>query len=188
MAEHIWYVAYGSNMSPQNLARYLPPGLKPKRTLALTVPHRLFFAGHSKTWGGAVAFLSLGPASGRAQAYARAFELPAASLLSIAQGENGAPELLPAALSAVAELSVGQWLALPVELDEHGFKGKYNALLRLPDISGQRAYTLTTARHLPAMHPVDAYLAEIRAALVKMMPRRVAHEYVNRALEVLPET
>jgi hypothetical protein len=84
MIDRIWYVAYGSNMSAARLACYLeggcPPGGRivhkgardrsaPLRTLPVTLPGSIFFAGESKTWGGGRAYydpLLDGPTPARA--------------------------------------------------------------------------------------------------------------------------
>ncbi|MGC0272172.1 histone deacetylase [Pseudactinotalea sp. Z1739] len=69
--DEVWYVSYGSNMSRQRLLCYLkggcPPGgartypgardpSPPTEAVAVHLPGRIYFAGHSLTWGGGMAF------------------------------------------------------------------------------------------------------------------------------------
>lgn len=68
---HVWYVAYGSNLSLDRLACYVaggcPPGgtrahpgardrTLPARSIPVELPGTTYFAGRSAQWGGGVAF------------------------------------------------------------------------------------------------------------------------------------
>ena len=68
----VWYVSYGSNLDPDRLGTYLSGGTPagghftyrgarnatpPRARRPCRIPHRLYFAGESRTWGGGVAFL-----------------------------------------------------------------------------------------------------------------------------------
>ncbi len=68
----VWYVSYGSNLDPNRLGTYLAGGTPegghytyrgardaspPQAQRPCRVPHHLYFAGESRTWGGGVAFL-----------------------------------------------------------------------------------------------------------------------------------
>ena len=88
----VWYVGYGSNLCAERFLCYLeegtPPGLtrptrgardttRPRADRALDIPHRLYFAGHSRSWGGASCFVDTvesPPAPAHARAYLIAWE------------------------------------------------------------------------------------------------------------------
>lgn len=56
----MWYVAYGSNLSPERLQRYLvqcSPVGHPLDCRPVVLPHRLFFAHESRLWTGGCAFI-----------------------------------------------------------------------------------------------------------------------------------
>ncbi|MDE9367832.1 histone deacetylase [Luteipulveratus sp. YIM 133132] len=85
MTTHVWYAAYGSNLSEQRFAHYLCggrplganriyPGARDRRPASDSRPVRLrggiFFGWESPTWGGGVAFLDpRGPGEALARAY-----------------------------------------------------------------------------------------------------------------------
>jgi hypothetical protein len=62
MAEGVWYVAYGSNLSQARFAEYVadPRGDRPT-----TIGHRVWFGGESVVWTGGRAYLDHEPAPGR---------------------------------------------------------------------------------------------------------------------------
>ncbi len=64
-------------------------------------------------------------------------------------------------LSAAWSLNVDDWAQLDVPMSDS--LGKYDAILRLPDIDGIPAYTFTTARLLPLGDPAPAYRELIEA-------------------------
>jgi len=68
----VWYVSYGSNLDPDRLGTYLGGGTPtgghftyrgardaspPQARRPCRIPHDLYFAGESRTWGGGIAFL-----------------------------------------------------------------------------------------------------------------------------------
>jgi hypothetical protein len=60
MAELVWYVAYGSNLSRARLQEYLdrgPDPTPPRAHRPLRIGHPLFFAQESLTWGGGRAYV-----------------------------------------------------------------------------------------------------------------------------------
>lgn len=125
------------------------------------VPYERYFAGTSKTWGGAVAFLSLAQDT-EIHTRCKAYLIEERDLSAIVRQENGSTEDLSDELHS---LQVDQWTALPTPPSSDGFRGKYNALLRLPGIEESAAYTLTTARRLQLGAPAPGYLALIEGAL-----------------------
>lgn len=161
----VWYVAYGSNTASTGLARYLRRVPAAPSTRWVDVPHALHFAGYSHRWDGGVAFLDRGPAPPGAHSRGRAYPLSVDDLGRVAAAENGqVPIGWPPDLAGIP---VGGWTALtlpPRGGDDR--LGKYDALLRLPDIDHRPAFTLTAARALPPRPPGAAYLAACRAGLI----------------------
>jgi hypothetical protein len=99
----VFYAAYGSNLSAERFACYIAGGTAPgaNRSLpgarnrrrpvswsGLTVPGRLYFDGHSQTWGGAPAFFEPVEHPG-AEIYARAWRLAWDQLEDVLAQENG---------------------------------------------------------------------------------------------------
>lgn len=161
----MWYVAYGSNTRWEGLRRYLGPAAARPESRWCRIPHALYFAGTSRRWDGGVAFVTLaaGPPSA-----ARAWRITTEQLHAVAAAENGTPDLPPP--PDPAGVAVGHAALLPVTPGGGGALGKYDALLRVPDIDGAPAVTLTTSRALPARPPGDAYLATVRAGLAAHLP------------------
>lgn len=158
-AVELWYLAYGSNTHPDRLRRYIGDGVSPADRWC-RIPHALYFAGASRRWEGGVAFVEL--AAGPARTPARAWRLSADQLRAIVAGENGRP--VPD-LPDTAGMAPGEVMAVPVAMSADGTLGKYDAILRLPDIDGRPAVTVTTTRHLPRRPPCADYLAACMAGL-----------------------
>lgn len=152
----VWYVAYGSNMSAQRLTKHLGPHDQLNAPLEVPVQRRVYFAGASKRWGGPVAFMSLVEDSA-ASTITRAYKVTLTQLEMIGRSENG---MSSGAMDLPIPLHPGEWTVLPIGLSDK-YKGKYNALLRLPDIEGRPALTFTTARELPLGVPSDEYLRAV---------------------------
>lgn len=171
----LWYVAYGSNTHPDRLRRYIGGGPPPPSRWC-RIPHALYFAGASRRWEGGVAFVEV--AAGTARSPARAWRLTPDRLLAIVSGENG---LAIAGLPDSAEMTPGEVVTLPVALSEDGTRGKYDAVLRLPDIDGRPAVTVTTSRDLPRRPPGDAYLAAVLAGFADGGPDD-AEEHLRAAV------
>jgi len=188
-----WYVAYGSNQCRDRLLAYLDGTVAPidgapaagmgapGSASARYGPHRdcadatppsddrwieldrpLRFRGTSPRWGGAVAFLDLEPRPGTATP-ARAWLLGVDQILGIVAQESRRPDDVPR--SVLADLAPGAWARVGT--------GRYDALLRLDDLEGRLALTVTTTRtlaHLPEGEPVPAYLATIAAGRAERPP------------------
>lgn len=184
----IWYVSYGSNMDEGRLVSYLqgasadgPFGAHraaadptpPKDSRWIQLDHELFFAGESSRWGGSVAFLSVD--QGREPSVGRAYMLSWEQFLHLAAHENSVRQpdwwsLGPDSLRACS------WLRLPVG-------AKYDALMRLPDIDGLAAYTISTARSLEKSRPTEPYLAVLAATLANCPLLPDPANYLGRATE-----
>ncbi|WP_149359665.1 hypothetical protein [Lolliginicoccus suaedae] len=167
----LWYVAYGSNLVADRFAAYLngssptsiygphrpaPTTVPPRDARSLWLQHRLYFAGHSHRWTGSVAFVDPRPAPHGQHSCGRAYLIELDQFTHVAAEENGAPECpwephWPT-------LPIGGTASLPVDPHGEPERAKYNVALRLPDIDGTPALTLTTARDLPRGQPSTAYL------------------------------
>lgn len=162
--DRLWYVAFGSNMAPEGLGRYVAGGPATVRALprqTVRLPHRLYFAGRSRRWGGGVAFLDprrdpTAATPGVARLLTRGqFE-------GVIRQENGRPEFVVPA--EATRLAPRERYVLDVPRSADGTLGKYNCVLRLDDLDGLPAYTVTTALDLEPAEPAPDYLALIHLA------------------------
>lgn len=158
----IWYVAYGANCSLQGLMRYLDPTAQPTAARWLTIPHRRYFAGVSARWNGGVAFVEL-TAQPEVQTTARAYLLSMSHLAQIVRGENRAEGRIH--LPDMGNLDVGDWARCVLPESSDPTRNKYDALVRLADIDGVPAVTVSTAHRLVRRNPSPEYRDAIRAAL-----------------------
>lgn len=162
----VWYVAYGSNMDPDRLAEYLKErsGARRRATPNVWVPleREVYFAGTSRHWNGAVAFLSANRNSA-IQSFGRAYLVSFDELRTIFRYENGYASL-PWSTGQLPE-SPGALAALPFALSPDGFRGKYNLVIRLADFEGKPAYTLTTAHLLKLGIPSAKYCATMESGM-----------------------
>lgn len=170
----VWYVSYGSNMDPRRLRAYLAGGAPPSghadhpgardsappaRSVGVTLPGRMYFAGRSRVWGGGgVAFYdhdAAGPTP------ARAFLVTAEQFIDIAAQERGrTPAPGDPVESALADGLPGGRLVLG--------PGYYETVLNVGALHGLPMYTFTAAQRCDAVvHtvPSDAYLATLAAGL-----------------------
>jgi hypothetical protein len=167
----VWYAAYGSNMSAERLACYLAGGCPPgatrtypgarDRTLPTDVrPLELagcvYFAWHSATWGGGIAFYDPdGPGSSVGRAYR----------LTIGQ------------LSDVLEQEMHREPGVDHDIDEllaEGAtvigNGRYESLHVVGELDGEPVVTFTSPETMHAAdhnEPAAAYLATMASGLVE---------------------
>jgi hypothetical protein len=140
----VWYVGYGSNLDENRLDKYLLDGKTTEHNTSRETRwvelkrHQIYFAGKSKTWEGAVAFCALKSEQPRPFPV-KAHRLQLKELSVVAAKENGYSSIAWDPASAF-DLEINKWLSLPVVLAKDGFAGKYNAILRLPDIDSIRVY------------------------------------------------
>jgi hypothetical protein len=98
----VWYAGYGSNLSRARFDCYINggtpagstqrcPGCRdktpPRADRDLRLPHQLYFADHSETWGGAVAFIR--PTPSNATTYARMYLITYGQFNDVVRQENG---------------------------------------------------------------------------------------------------
>jgi hypothetical protein len=164
-----WYVAYGSNMAADRLRAYLegadddcrfgahrgcPDPTPPRADRWISLDRAVRHRGRSLRWDGGVAFLDIDPAPGVVTP-ARAWLLGLDQIAGLAAQEARlatAPDLTGAtALPPGGTIVIGG--------------GWYDTVLRLDDIEGRPALTITTSQPLPETTPTDAYLATIALGL-----------------------
>ncbi len=174
-----WYFAYGSNLQTDLLGRYIddPAG---RESRWFEVPHALYFGGHSLRWNGPVAFLSL--RSHASRTWSRAYAVGEGELEQICRGENGVETSVGSALDA---LGVGEWAEVDGEWTDDPQLGKYNAVLRGPDIDGGSSFTFTTGRTLPLGTPPTPYVDAIRTGLRDRLSAEEANGYLTSRREGL---
>jgi hypothetical protein len=85
VAEVVWYVAYGSNLSEARFREYVDEPLADRPT---TIGHRVWFGGESVVWTGGRAYLDHEPAPGRVT-LARAWLLDVEQWDHLHARENG---------------------------------------------------------------------------------------------------
>jgi len=153
----LWYVAYGSNLLPENMSRYL--GEVPEHTALFRLPHQRYYAGESFRWSGGVAFLSLYRSTSGCPG--RGYLVTLDQFQDVFRGENRSPDAQVARDFSALEPGQRAVYDVPGFADDPRV-GKYNAVLRLRDIDGVQAVTITTARMLSRKPPSPDYLAAIQ--------------------------
>lgn len=170
----VWYVSYGSNLDPTRLATYLAGGrpeggrhtylgarnaAAPSARRPCRIPHALYFAGESRTWGGGVAFLDhqrLDPAPTLGHAHL----LTAEQFDDVAAQETGR-DTLPVDLAEVRErgaVSLGA--------------GRYDRIVWLGDHEGVAQLTFTSPEPAATVEPTAPRAAYLRRLVDGL---RVAH-------------
>ncbi|MFH9347591.1 histone deacetylase [Kitasatospora sp. NPDC017646] len=167
----VWYAAYGSNLHAARFACYLYggrpdggarhcPGCRdprpPRREAVLTLPGTLYFAGRSRTWGGAIAFYD--PASpGR---------VPCRAYL-VTRGQFG--DLAAQEMHRCPGTDLDLTRVLATGRERLG-PGRYETLLRVGAIGGRPVLTLTSPTGLAGADlsaPTPAYLRTLAAGLAE---------------------
>lgn len=160
-------------MRADKLRRYLGATAERLQARTVTLARRVYFAGTSRRWQGAVAFLSLTEHPETA-AHARAYLLSEDDFAVLFAGENGTGELRRP-LEGLG-LTAGNWAEIALPWGNPTL-GKYNAVVRLADLEGVPAYTLTTCRLLDLGPPAPDYLDVIVDGLVEHIGADAAHRY-----------
>jgi hypothetical protein len=172
--DHVWYVAYGSNLAVERFSCYLSggrprggarvyPGCRNQDpsvgTAAVTVPGALVFAGTSKVWGGGSAFYNPSVAS---QVAGHAYLLTPDQLADVAAQEMWREPGGPYAL----ELAT----LLPDVTELHSLgPGRYETVVRLGEHDDIPMYTITHSAfaELDPVAPTASYLQWIATGLTE---------------------
>jgi hypothetical protein len=172
----VWYVSYGSNMSADRLAVYLEGGVPeggnhenpgardsspPRRSVPVDLPGALYFAGHSRQWGGGVAFYDHDAEGGPTAA--RAFLITAAQFTDVVAQEM---HRVPEEGDPLEEVVIGG-------IDggvHHVGPGHYETLIEVGRLDGAPMLLFTAPHgidHVEHTEPTPAYLATLGAGLVE---------------------
>ncbi|QII05496.1 hypothetical protein BH93_09005 [Rhodococcoides fascians A25f] len=194
MSERLWYVSYGSNLLQERFHTYLtgsdehsefgahppaPAASLPTEQRWLWIDHALYFAGVSRRWTGASAFVStkVDPAN---RSVAHGYLIERTQFAHLAAVENVVAAI---DVGATETLAVGQWSQLEVDREGESFRGKYDALLRLPDIDGIPAFTLTSSIVREPGAPSSRYRSTIRRGLLSAALDVDVDAYLEAAVE-----
>lgn len=174
----VWYVSYGSNMSADRLSVYLEGGVPaggnrpnpgardsspPRRSVPVDLPGALYFAGHSRQWGGGVAFYdhdAQDPGWGGPTA-ARGYLMTAQQFADVAAQEM---YRVPQEGDPLEEVVLGG-------IDggiHHAGPGHYETLVEVGRLEGAPLLLFTAPHgidHVEHTQPVPAYLAMLAAGL-----------------------
>lgn len=186
MLSHVWYAAYGSNVSWARFACYVrggrPEGARrtydgcrdtsePTGRRAIELPGHVIFGGLSTVWGGGMAFYdpeAPGPS------YATAYRLTRQQFVDVWCQERRRP--LGESLPFGRVVADGQWTA---------GGGRYDRVLAVGDVDGEPMLTFTfpVGCRPEARPPAPAYVATIETGLVQTrgMTRAGAAAYLNAA-------
>ena len=194
----VWYASYGSNCTRERFLRYLQGGTVPGTDrhqlgardprdpiadAALEFDTALCFAGHSRTWGGAPAFLGHHAAPSDRRALGRRYLITFEQFCDVLAQENGrVVGTDPAALD-------------PTSIEPGGRRivgdGRYDAIVALAPVDGIPCLTFTSPsppEDGPTAPPSATYLATIGHGLraVHPLPVRQLATRLARAHGVSP--
>ncbi|MCW2848525.1 MAG: histone deacetylase [Marmoricola sp.] len=174
----VWYVSYGSNMSAVRLSAYLeggvPPGgtrtnpgardsRPPRHSVPVDLPGSLYFAGHSRQWGGGVAFYEhdARDAESGAPTAARAYLVTAQQFTDIAAQEM---YRVPQAGDPLEQIVLG---GIDGGVHTAG-PGHYETLIEVGRLEGAPMLLFTAPHgvdHVEHTQPSAAYLAVLATGL-----------------------
>lgn len=170
----IWYVSYGSNLLAERFHTYLtgsdaasefgahrpsPNPSLPQRETWLWIDYPLYFAGISQRWTGSAAFVSLDPDIAN-PSLAHGYLIDTEQFAHLMAIENVVDRV-----DVELPRTPGSWSKMRIDQRGETFRGKYDALLRLPDIDGTPAMTFTSSIVREKGVPAERYLATIRRGL-----------------------
>ena len=183
---HVWYVAYGSNLAERRLQSYLdgttPPGAArpmrgardptpPRRAVPCRIPGQLRFARRSRVWGGGIAFYD--PA-GPDHVWARRYLISWSQFEDLFAQENGRP-------TEALELQ-------GIERRRPGTDGSYRQVVVLEARDGHPSITFTDTERAPTSTPSASYLTWVVRGLVEshVVTTESVTEYLLAAPGVVP--
>ncbi|MDJ0395111.1 hypothetical protein QMK17_17440 [Rhodococcus sp. G-MC3] len=171
----VWYVSYGSNLLAERFHTYLtgsdatspfgahppaPSAVLPTEERWLWLDHALYFAGVSQRWTGSAAFVSHERGSG--ESVAHAYLIDRSQFTHLVAVENAVEAVEQVSPESV---SIGSYAVLDIDRGGEAFRGKYDAMLRLPDIDDVPAVTFTSSTMRERGGPAEMYLETIRRGL-----------------------
>lgn len=183
----VWYAGYGSNLWAERFRCYLEGGTAagatgpcrgardqtpPRRDRAIDIPYRLYFAGHSRTWDGAPAFVDTVP-SATAATHARAYLITWEQFEDVVAQENGR-STSPLDLGFVATAAAAAATS-SIRLGA----GPYENLLCVGPVGGFPVVTFTAPTALAEAEPRPPAPAYLRAMVAGL---REAHALSDSAL------
>ncbi len=170
--EHLWYAAYGSNLSSERFAHYLGggrptgasrhysgarDGAEPMDDRPIMLPGQVYFAGESPTWGGGIAFYDPDAVG---SAVARAYLLTSGQFSDVASQEMRRPIGRDLPMTALFRESRTAVLG----------PGRYETLHIVGEIDDLPVVTFTASwehGHVALSAPVAAYLRTIATGLAE---------------------
>ena len=169
---YVWYAAYGSNTNRERFDCYISGGRAPGRRYTqrgcsdptppsgdrpVALPHDLYFAGHSHTWGGAPAFVNA-TVNADAGTLARAWRITIDQFLDVVAQECGRRSLtVEDRHDATIELDIAFTDGAATVID-----GLYGHVLSVGELDGLPVVTCTTPwPHRLHRCPTGAYLQTI---------------------------
>jgi hypothetical protein len=163
----VWYASYGSNLCAERFGCYLAGGLPlgaahpcrgardqtpPRQDRALDIPYRLYFAGTSRSWGGAPCFIDVAE-NAATPTHARAYLITWGQFEDVVAQENGR-RATPSIDSALRDLAVGASHRIG--------PGRYENLLCVGRLDEVPVLTFTSPWPMPEAEigaPAPAYLS-----------------------------
>ncbi|MFC6707776.1 histone deacetylase [Flexivirga alba] len=169
MTAHVWYAAYGSNLSPQRFDCYVSGGRpegarrtytgcrdtsRPSGCRPIRLPGLVFFGAESTAWGGGMAFYD---PDGEGPSLATAYRLTAEQFADVWFQERRLP--VGGALPLPEALAAGEWV---------GGGGLYDRVLVDGAIEEEPVLTITFPATLQVQQqpPSPAYAATIERGLI----------------------
>lgn len=181
-APMVWYACYGSNLQRKRFMCYIAGGtpagsqthnlgarnkVAPACSKSVALPHALYFAGYSRGWNGAPAFIRSGGKTDLT--YARMYLITYDQFNDVVIQENGRPVDGTRFIPAFEELGKRKEITLPG-------RRLYSKLLYVQDDNGYPVLTLTTDQKLEVGSPSAAYVRVIAAGLLETYPNMTSSE------------
>ncbi len=179
----VWYASYGSNLCEERFACYIAGGRPrgasrtyvgsrddspPRDSVALEIPHQLYFSGESRIWGGSPAFIDRHPIDG-VVALARGYLIGWDQFEDVLAQENGRPS---------SSIEIDDHLLVPGFSRQIG-SGRYENLLCTERLNDTPVVTFTAPWSLSEVTPAApsaGYLAMLITGL------REAHHLSDETL------
>ena len=173
----VWYAGYGSNLLGARFDCYISGGTPagsakayagcrdrsaPRGDRPVMFPHQLYFADHSDSWGGAIAFI--GRTASAATTYARMYLITYGQFNDVVRQENGRRVPGDVIVPPYEDLArSAEWLIAGFRL--------YGRMMKIGMEDGHPILTFTATRDdFVVGPPSDAYIRMIAAGLREAWP------------------